>query len=133
FPPTIYYKIYTHGNVVDLGSFAPRDYHLERQTQETGLAVPGDHNWYRRIENNGWRPLAVRLKNTSASLEDEEMEKLTARRPPRKFHYSKLRRRADMERIRKLRKIEWFQKLYGVSQASQEMLSEVSPTSPIFP
>ena len=41
FPPSIFYKIYTHGNVVDLGSFAPREYHLERMSQEQGLALPG--------------------------------------------------------------------------------------------
>lgn len=130
FPPTIYYKIYTHGNVVDLGSFAPRDYHLERLNQENGIAVPGDYNWYQRIENNGWRPLAVRLKNTVEGLADEEMEKVTARKPTTNFHFSKLRRRADMERLRKLRKIEWFQKLYGVSQMSRELNNEASPISP---
>ena len=26
FPPLIYYKIFIHGGVVDIGSFAPRDY-----------------------------------------------------------------------------------------------------------
>jgi hypothetical protein len=26
FPPSIYYKIFTHGAVCDLGSFAPRNY-----------------------------------------------------------------------------------------------------------
>lgn len=41
FPPTIFYKIYTHGNVVDLGSFAPREYHLERLSQEQGNILPG--------------------------------------------------------------------------------------------
>jgi len=28
FPPTIYYKIYCHGSVCDINSFAPRDYAL---------------------------------------------------------------------------------------------------------
>lgn len=41
FPPTIFYKIYTHGNVVDLGSFAPREYHLERLSLEQGNILPG--------------------------------------------------------------------------------------------
>ena len=41
FPPTIFYKIYTHGNVVDLGSFAPREYYLERLSQEQGNILPG--------------------------------------------------------------------------------------------
>lgn len=46
---------------MDLGSFAPREYHLERMSQEQGLTLPGDLGWYRRVENNGWRPLAVRF------------------------------------------------------------------------
>jgi hypothetical protein len=28
FPPNIYYKIFTHRNVADIGAFAPRDYTL---------------------------------------------------------------------------------------------------------
>eukprot|EP00913_Durusdinium_trenchii_P033136 g31022.t2 len=92
FPPSIFYKIYTHGNVVDLGSFAPREYHLERMSQEQGLALPGDLGWYRRVENNGWRPLAVRF--ASEGLVDKDVEKFTGRRA-QNFHYSKLRRRQD--------------------------------------
>ena len=35
FPPTIYYKIYHTGKVVDLNSFAPRDYaQLHREQNE---------------------------------------------------------------------------------------------------
>lgn len=117
FPSSIFYKIYTHGNVVDLGSFAPREYHLERMSQEQGLALPGDLGWYRRVENNGWRPLAVRF--ASEGLVDKDVEKFTGRRA-QNFHYSKLRRRQEIELKRRQRKIEWFQKLYGFKEDIQE-------------
>jgi len=130
FPPTIFYKIYTHGNVVDLGSFAPREYHLERLSQEQGNILPGDLGWYSRVENNGWRPLAVRF--ASEGLVDKEVEKFTARRP-QNFHYSKLRRRQEVEIKRRRRKIEWFQKLYGFNESMDPQvlqLEDVSPNTP---
>merc|ERR1719450_708842 len=46
FPPSIYYKIFTHGAVCDLGSFAPRNYAAER------LGATRDvEDWYIREEN----------------------------------------------------------------------------------
>lgn len=84
FPPTVYYRIYTHASVADIGSFAPKDYTRERQQRVAGAAR---HNrpaptaglsasaaaalaakrreaeqrrfWYRRVENNPWRPIAA--------------------------------------------------------------------------
>lgn len=32
FPPTVYYKIFTHGGLCDVNSYAPRDYNHERRT-----------------------------------------------------------------------------------------------------
>ena len=32
FPPSIYYKIYTHGATCDLNSFAPKDYSVIKRT-----------------------------------------------------------------------------------------------------
>jgi len=110
FPPTIYYKIYTHGAIVDLCSFAPRNYELERQTNTRGL--PGDAGWYEREENNGWRPLTVRLSKTSDRVVDE-VEKETSRKRVPNFHHSKLRRRQDVERKRREKSVEWMRKLYG--------------------
>ena len=31
FPPTVYYKIFTHGSLCDVNSYAPRDYNEERR------------------------------------------------------------------------------------------------------
>jgi len=86
FPPTIYYKIFTNRPVQDLCANAPRDYtrpylrlksaadsnnNLNRFPQQgfsiftniyfyiINLIIIIDFNgWYRRIENNGWRPVA---------------------------------------------------------------------------
>ena len=82
FPPTIYYKIYTNRPIQDLCANAPRDYtrpylrlksavdsnnKLNRFPQQglwlTGMifckrSVSDQVGWYRRIENNGWRPVA---------------------------------------------------------------------------
>eukprot|EP00930_Biecheleria_cincta_P006987 TRINITY_DN108120_c0_g1_i1.p1 TRINITY_DN108120_c0_g1~~TRINITY_DN108120_c0_g1_i1.p1 ORF type:complete len:613 (+),score=87.61 TRINITY_DN108120_c0_g1_i1:114-1952(+) len=111
FPPTIYYKIYTHGSVCDLGSFAPRDYARERETQEAG--VPGDRGWYQRVENNGWRPLNVRLSKSSQPVLDE-VEKETSRKRIQNFHHSRLVRRQDQDRKRRMKRIEWMRKLHGL-------------------
>ncbi|CAE7902627.1 unnamed protein product [Symbiodinium sp. KB8] len=56
---------------------------FRRRREETSqLLTPGPvaPNARPQNENNGWRPLAVRLKNTVEGLADEEMEKVTARK-----------------------------------------------------
>eukprot|EP00931_Biecheleriopsis_adriatica_P056719 TRINITY_DN33629_c0_g1_i1.p1 TRINITY_DN33629_c0_g1~~TRINITY_DN33629_c0_g1_i1.p1 ORF type:complete len:579 (+),score=84.49 TRINITY_DN33629_c0_g1_i1:70-1806(+) len=105
FPPSIYYKIYTHGNIVDLCSFAPRNYHAAREGNN-------DAAWYQRVECNGWRPLNARITKTNARVMDE-VEKDTSRKRIPNFHHSKLRRRQDVERRRKIKGVEWMRKLYG--------------------
>jgi len=65
FPPLIYYKIFSHGGVVDINAFAPRDYmQMKKDTGKQAINVHYDkpendnHNgWYLRFENNGWRPI----------------------------------------------------------------------------
>ncbi|XP_011840148.1 PREDICTED: uncharacterized protein C11orf65 homolog [Mandrillus leucophaeus] len=65
-----------------------------------------DHSgWYRRIENNGWRPVSDTfwLSTDSIVVEDKKESE---------FHFSKLKRRQDLEKKRKLRKIEWMRQMY---------------------
>ena len=67
FPPTIYYKVFTHGAVTDVCAFAPRDYTahkkatpvvLHNKDKPAQMENKDDRKgWYRRIENNGWRPV----------------------------------------------------------------------------
>ena len=68
FPPTIYYKIYLHRNMIDLNSFAPRDYTAQSskqvlpaalflKTQETLSIKTPMQEWYERLDSNDWRPV----------------------------------------------------------------------------
>lgn len=88
FPPALVYKIFTHSNVADIGSFAPRNYVADRQLEwecqigtsvrnSTSSATATHHQqqlatitdvrarntqtkdgWYDRQDNNEWRPVA---------------------------------------------------------------------------
>ena len=70
FPPTIYYKIFTCRTIVDMCTFSPRDYTAMSERRQLGqdlhntnsriLPVNTD-SWYRRQENNGWRPISVNV------------------------------------------------------------------------
>jgi hypothetical protein len=75
FPPSIYYKIFTHGAVCDLGAFAPRNYAAER------LGAPRrEEDFYCRSENNGWRPLVVRYQVGARGPRRDPIEKATAQK-----------------------------------------------------
>uniref|UniRef100_A0A8D0HJY5 Chromosome 11 open reading frame 65 n=1 Tax=Sphenodon punctatus TaxID=8508 RepID=A0A8D0HJY5_SPHPU len=101
FPPNIYYKIFTHRPIVDMCANSPKDYAKhsakEQPPGESHGKIGKDEcsGWYKRIENNGWRLLSIRLNDT------KEME----------FHYSKLKRKQEIEQKRKRRKIEWMKKI----------------------
>jgi len=68
FPPKIYYKVYVHGGMVDMNSFAPRDYSSVPKDGKKGEKKmyykeykekkPQHDGWYIRQENNGWRPVS---------------------------------------------------------------------------
>ncbi|XP_028826012.1 protein MFI isoform X2 [Denticeps clupeoides] len=114
FPPNIYYKIFTHRPVVDLGASSPRDYAHEA----TKLPVPGQvhghcpvawddrSGWYQRVENNGWRLLAGRM----SLLGDPIIQETNGKRF--EFNYATVQRRQDVERKKKQRKLAWLKKMY---------------------
>mmetsp|Transcript_69715 Transcript_69715/g.130129 ORF Transcript_69715/g.130129 Transcript_69715/m.130129 type:complete len:553 (+) Transcript_69715:89-1747(+) len=108
FPPQIYFKIFTHAPVCDVGAFAPRHYFAEAIYREGKGKVDEHGKWYCREENNGWRPLVSRLPQTV----DELKHKSRATRP---FHHSRLRRRQDLERRRKQRTVAWMRRIYGLA------------------
>lgn len=87
FPPNIYYKIFLHGPLCDVNSFAPRDYSMIYRgifieiMSETWVDA-GDktkkmsyqeylqsqhkytnNGWYLRTDNNGWRPVSHYSEN----------------------------------------------------------------------
>lgn len=117
FPPNIYYKIFVHHNVVDMCAYSPRDYtamasrwQVARDVNNKNPRVTDDggkENWYQRWENNGWRPVSIRLFGVT-------YDAVTAETASKRkgFHHSKLQRQRDLERRKKQRKIEWLQKMY---------------------
>ncbi|XP_062376825.1 protein MFI [Sardina pilchardus] len=121
FPPSIYYKIFTHRPIVDLCASSPKDYTHEAQRRpvprqrHNHLPVVQDDrsSWYKRVENNGWRVLVGKISHFGDTITQDTSAK--------KFEYkhTKLLRRQDVEKRKKLRKIEWFKKMYedGVLRA----------------
>uniref|UniRef100_A0A8C4WQQ4 Chromosome 11 open reading frame 65 n=1 Tax=Gopherus evgoodei TaxID=1825980 RepID=A0A8C4WQQ4_9SAUR len=112
YPPSIYYKIFTHRPIVDMCANSPRDYTKPTYKQLLPEAIHGkiwkdDHSgWYKRVENNGWRLLSIRFWRTIDPVTDEDNTK------KKEFHYSKLKRKQDIDQRRKRRKIEWMTKMY---------------------
>eukprot|EP00903_Cladosiphon_okamuranus_P018834 g17323.t1 len=153
FPPSIYYKVYTHQPVADICAFAPRAYSedvkatpAERWNHQSehskagkirvgssyfGTAVKrtgpkGTENWYRRHENNGWRPITIK---TLTSAEDDPVTIATAKAPASRsgdsgdgsgqgrFHYSKLVREECRAARIKRRKRRWLMTMYSAGLA----------------
>ncbi|XP_069496388.1 protein MFI isoform X2 [Ambystoma mexicanum] len=114
FPPNIYYKIFTHRPIVDMCANSPKDYTSQAAKQilpkqiHNQVHIPEKEvsGWYKRTENNGWRALTERpwskLDLITFADTDKKME----------FHYSKLKRRQEVEKRNKQRKIEWMKKMY---------------------
>ncbi|KAG6617636.1 IQ motif, EF-hand binding site [Phytophthora cinnamomi] len=132
FPPTIYYKIFTRKPVCDLGAFSPKDYTVARQTapashshdkrRTTYIRVGHSYYrarqqaedtrlWYRRMENNGWRPVTAKV--LAEANADPIAQATGGRHAVNGFHYSKLVRQQDRARARRHKKRLWMQKLYA--------------------
>ncbi|XP_025955990.1 protein MFI isoform X2 [Dromaius novaehollandiae] len=112
FPPNIYYKIFTHRPIVDMCANSPKDYTKPNPKQLLQERILGKiwkddgSGWYKRIENNGWRLLSIRFWRTIDPVTDEVNKKTE------EFHYSKMKRKQEIEKKRKKRKIEWMKKMY---------------------
>lgn len=121
FPPLIYYKIFTHRTVQDVNSYAPRDYAHEYEPRNVmaaennstqygtrpGQAASWDvEGWYKRVENNGWRPVSERIL-----LQEDPIATLTASRKL-DFHHLATKRREDKELMRRKKKREWLMRMY---------------------
>lgn len=81
FPPTIFYKIFIHRNMIDLNSFSPRDYTASSSRQELpaklflkdlgplpvkgqmGKSKVNKDEWYAREDSNNWRPVLDFVSN----------------------------------------------------------------------
>ena len=84
---------------------APREaWCICRRHQDRG-PIPSMEGWYRRWENNGWRPIAPRMFEDPEAAAEER--KLPA------FGPTLLVRRQEREAARRLRRRQWMAKLYA--------------------
>jgi hypothetical protein len=145
FPPTVYYKIFTHRPITDIGSFAPRDYtksrdeHIKNPMTMNDLARTQQQNpsgtagWYRRWENNGWRPLSF----TAPRFEDLQRDAIAAATAAKRteWHHSKLVRRQDAVQKKRAAKLAWLRKMYklGLVQGEHDGAMTARGTSDTAP
>ncbi|XP_031200826.1 uncharacterized protein C11orf65 homolog isoform X2 [Mastomys coucha] len=110
FPPEIYYKIFTHRHIEDLCANSPRDYtklpaRYTSHNKDDPPQTEDNSGWYRRVENNGWRPVSYRFWMPADKEELHSTKEI-------EFHCSKLKRKQDLEKKRKIKKIEWMRQMY---------------------
>ncbi|XP_076969177.1 protein MFI isoform X2 [Tamandua tetradactyla] len=110
FPPNIYYKIFTHRHIEDMCANSPKDYTKlpAKQTSyiKSDTLQEDDHSgWYHRIENNGWRPVSESFWMPIENV-------MVADKKESEFHFSKLKRKQDLEKKRKIKKVEWMRHMY---------------------
>lgn len=146
FPPKVYYKVYTHRPLCDVGAFAPRDYTEEKeetatftntklasiQGYKTGRIKVGTRffeavvtttnpsgtkKWYRREENNGWRPIASQLFSTVKRPPWFQAE--PTREKVRHFHYNSQYRKELKEKQRAKIKKRWMKKFFDMSRRQE--------------
>ncbi|KAJ1504744.1 hypothetical protein HMI54_014634 [Coelomomyces lativittatus] len=104
FPPQIYYKLYNHSSTIDLNSFSPRNYVNPLDTEKS--------TWYKRFENNGWRPLLSSL-NPYDVLDDPIFLLSTYRRI--KYPTLPNLRKEEFIKRRKEKRRAWLRHLYKVN------------------
>ena len=142
FPPTIFYKIYSHGGVTDVGAFAPRDYtahfqpppiklhnHLSPAEARRAAGAATFTGWYARVENNGWRPVSDRAVHELGGGDAPFGPPLAGNVEGNEgvpWHFSKLKRREDATIKRKQRKRQWMQKMYALGKQEAEGGSSVA-------
>merc|ERR1712004_754179 len=123
FPPAVYYKIYTHRPVIDLGMTAPRDY---TKAKNKNLLPKQKHNhinqkldtttqgWYRRYENNHWRPIADKVLLSAVGNGHSDVL----------YSNSLAEKRIKKHNRRKYKRVQWLQKLYHAG-VTKKLTSEV--------
>lgn len=146
FPPKVFYKIYTHRPLCDVGSFAPRDYTEEKievatftntkvpslQGYKTGRIKVGTRffdavvtttnpsgtkKWYRREENNGWRPIASQM--FAAVRPPPWFQPETTRERTKHFHFNSQYRKELREKQRLKIKKRWMRKFFQMTLQEQ--------------
>ena len=144
FPPKIYFKVFTHRPLCDIGAFAPRNYLKDtpqvydslRQTNKIKLRVGAKefsgilnvglktnfNDWYTREDANNWRPIAFETIYNAL----EPPGKLTARKEGSKCgstsrsYYQDLIQNHSRFVMKKRRQIEWRKKAYLLRKEEEE-------------
>jgi hypothetical protein len=85
-------------------------------------SASGTDKWYKREENNPWRPIAAQLivDTFAPPWAREDDGTLEVRKPLKHFHFSRARRREDVIRDKKRRKREWMLKAYMAAAMREE-------------
>ena len=122
FPPTIYYKIFCHSPVADLGAFAPKNYVTDKKHKTCAMThnkipVPQQDrsDWYKRVDYNYWRPISDHVLQDAEVIVEEAATgyKIPSSVP---WHHSNLKRKDDIKRKVKTRRREWLVQLYTQEQ-----------------
>nr|CCA25380.1 conserved hypothetical protein [Albugo laibachii Nc14] len=134
FPPTIYYKIFTRSPICDLNAFSPKDYtktHVFKTPQRKYLRVGNaffrvrqseqrTRNWYKRLEQNGWRPVSVKCIGDACN---DSVSKTTAAQLSRsKLQYNKIPNGVNLRKLKKKKQINWMVKLYQNEKEKESKL-----------
>lgn len=82
-----------------------------------GLGPEGTANWYRRVENNSWRPITQRTLHDATGVQAPwGLAEVDVGVP---FHYSRVRRKEDLVRKRKAHKRKWLMEMYKEGLAKE--------------
>ncbi|KAM3144218.1 hypothetical protein pb186bvf_003680 [Paramecium bursaria] len=130
FPPVIYYKIFNHGGICDLNSFAPRDYALINRDQPQPKVLYSDYKknqqkydnqgWYLRMDNNGWRPIS------NKQLQKNDYIELFSSNKIRYYHHKKDKRDEKVNKKARFNKLKWIQSINKVEdkEKQQEFITQ---------
>jgi hypothetical protein len=160
FPPKVFFKVYTHRGVCDVNAFAPRVYAKEkmvnafqqniksefipkdRKKYNTGIRVGATYfgtkvksntstdEWYKREENNDWRPIAS--QSFEEILTPPWLRESMTKKEAEPFHFSRLKRKIDIQKARKRRRRMWLMKAYRLAGADlADLPSQGDSTSTI--
>ncbi|CAC5409950.1 Uncharacterized protein C11orf65,Uncharacterized protein C11orf65 homolog [Mytilus coruscus] len=134
FPPNIYYKIFTHRPIQDMCANSPKNYTVSTVKLQMAKDVhsnvrgapeaPDKNEWYKRVDNNGWRLVSDRL------IHHLMADPVTWETSNKKyeFNHDKLKRIQDVSKLKKQRKIDWMQKMYkdGMLKAKSDDLETIN-------
>lgn len=73
-------------------------------------------NWYKREENNEWRPISNQIFDDLDMVPSWARESMNLTEKKKPFHFSTLKRKDDIIKQKKRRKREWMMKAYVMSK-----------------